>query len=105
MTTQAVLDQHRPTAYEPKGPSAPSEFDWAGLVALTVHPLKVDIVEALVWLDEPLSATELTLMVEGDYDLDNVIYHARSLVELGVLEDCKRRYVRGAHARLYVLAD
>ena len=97
--------QHRPIAYETEGASADSEFDWAGLVALTVHPLKVAIIEALVWLDEPLSATELALMGEGDYDLDMVIYHARSLVNLGLLQVTKRHYVRGSRARLYFLAE
>lgn len=94
---QDLLPRHRP-AIEATGTPG---FDWAGLVALTVHPLKVAIVEALLWLGEPLSAAELTEMGEGDYNIDNVIYHAGKLTTLGVLEFTETQRDREARGRFY----
>lgn len=34
----------------------PLPFDWAALVPLVVHPMRVTIIEALCWVGEPLSA-------------------------------------------------
>jgi hypothetical protein len=77
-------------------------FDWVALVALTLHPAKVAIIEALRWLDRPLSATELAaVLAEGDYNLDMVLYHARGLVKLGFLEIMHTRRVRGANEKFY----
>src|SRR5215218_4287063 len=39
-------------------------LDWAALVPRTVHPVKVSIIEAMEWIGEPVSATELTEMFE-----------------------------------------
>jgi hypothetical protein len=80
----------------------PPGFDWANLVALTVHPTKVAIVEALKCVGGPLSATELAeILKEGGHNLDMVIYHAGGLVKLGVLELAHIRRVRGARERFY----
>lgn len=77
-------------------------FDWGTLVAQTVHPAKVAIIEALHWAEEPLSATELTAMLEEDsLDFDKIHYHARGLVRLGALEIAHSRQVRGACERCY----
>lgn len=101
---QDLLPRYRPTIKQTETSLRLSEFDWASLVALTVHPLKVAIIEALLWVEEPLSATELTRMGEGDYNLDMVIYHTRGLVKMGVLEATDMRRVRGARERFYFFA-
>jgi len=54
-----------------------------------VHPLKVAIVEALLWIGEPLSAVQLGKVFRGVGDgfrESNVRYHVRHLAEVGVLE-------------------
>jgi hypothetical protein len=54
-----------------------------------VHPLKVAIVEALLWIGEPLSAVQFGRVFRGVGDgfrESNVRYHVRHLVEVGVLE-------------------
>jgi hypothetical protein len=81
-------------------------LDWTALVSLAVHPVKVAIVEAMEWLQEPVSASELTDMFEdpdGHY-LSIVSYHMGRLVEMGALEKTGHRPVRGARETFYFLA-
>jgi hypothetical protein len=77
-------------------------FDWATLVALTVHPLKVGIIEALRYLGHPLSANELTnVLADSHYSPDLISYHAGGLVKLGVLEVTETYRIRGAVGNYY----
>lgn len=81
-------------------------LDWTALVPLTVHPVQVAIIEALQWVEEPVSATELRDMFEepkGHY-LSLVSYHMGKLVELGAIEKISHRPVRGARETFYFLA-
>jgi hypothetical protein len=80
-------------------------LDWAALVPRTVHPVKVSIIEAMEWIGEPVSATELTEMFEeseGHY-LSLVSYHMGGLVDLGAVEKISHRAVRGARETFYFL--
>jgi Ribonuclease R winged-helix domain len=82
----------------------PPGFDWAPLVAKTVHPLKVAIVEALIWIDRPLSRAELAdVLVDAGYDLEAIRYHANGLTELGALKVAHTRQVRGGVEPFYSL--
>lgn len=76
-------------------------FDWSGLVSRIVHPIKVAIIEAIDWIDEPLSAAELTRLLTGEFDLSLVSYHVRSLAKSGVVRDVRHRQVRGAQETYY----
>lgn len=77
-------------------------FDWAALVPRVVHPAKVAIVEALIRIGRPLSATELRdLFNEPGYYLSLVSYHARELEKVGVIEEIGSRQVRGATEKFY----
>jgi hypothetical protein len=88
--------------HDEKGGSQP--FDWATLVAQTVHPAKVAIVEALCWVGRPLSATELAAMLEDkSYAFSKIHYHASVLVELGSLEVACSRQIRGACEYFYAI--
>lgn len=81
------------------------QFDWSGLVALTVHPVKVAIVEALLWIDEPLSAVQFREILDREYSVSPISYHLRSLATYGVLTEVSRRQVRGAIQKLYFFPD
>lgn len=51
--------------------------------------MKVAAVEALLWIREPLSATQLAKLLSGKgerFPEPTVRYHVRRLVKLGVLE-------------------
>lgn len=71
-------------------------FDWSSLVPRLVHPLKVSIVEALQWIGEPLSATDLAKLFDDDaVSLSHVSYHLVSLAKTGALTKVRQRQVRG----------
>jgi hypothetical protein len=80
-------------------------FDWAALVPHVVHPLKVAIIEALVWIGEPLSPAELERILDHQFGLSLVSYHVNKLVETGVLEPVGNRPVRGAMETFYFFAE
>jgi DNA-binding transcriptional ArsR family regulator len=80
-------------------------FDWDALVPRVLHPLKVAIVEALGWVGKPLSATDLTkLLDDDDFGLSHVSYHLLKLAEAGVIEVVRRRKVRGSVEKFYFFA-
>jgi len=77
-------------------------FDWEALVPLTIHPIKVMILEALEWIGQPLSASDLTKVFDDeDIYLSHVSYHLRKLGETGVLELRRTRPVRGSIEKFY----
>jgi Helix-turn-helix domain len=79
------------------GALSEEDFCWGSLVASTIHPVKVAIVEALLWVHAPLSASELAALFGcEDFNLDIVLYHLKGLTRLGVLEVTGTRRIRGA---------
>jgi hypothetical protein len=85
-----------------------SEMAEAALLAAVpqfLHPAKVAIIEALVWMDEPLSPTQLQAVLEGpQWDLSLMSYHVKQLAEKGVLECVRREQVRGAVQTFYAIS-
>lgn len=85
------------------GSDAPP-FDWEALVPRIVHPIKVAVIEALLWVEEPLSSSDLMkLFSREDMPLSNISYHVRGLVEIGVLRKVRHRQVRGSIETFYRL--
>lgn len=77
-------------------------FTWDALVPHIVHPLKVAIVEALRWIGEPLSASDLTKVIEDErYGLSHVSYHLLKLTRTGALEVVRSCPVRGSLEKFY----
>jgi hypothetical protein len=77
-------------------------FQWELLVPHIVHPLKVEIVEALHWIDTPLSASDLTKVLgHRKYDLSHVSYHMVTLAKTGALRVVRTRQVRGSTEKFY----
>jgi hypothetical protein len=77
-------------------------FAWDALVPHIVHPLKVLIVEAMQWIDEPLSASDLTKVIDDEkYGLSHVSYHTVRLASAGVIEVVRTRPVRGSLEKFY----
>lgn len=79
-------------------------FQWGLLVPMMVHPLKVAIIEAMDWIDVPLSAKDLDLLLDEEYGLPLVAYHLRKLADVGAIERVEQRAVRGALQTFYSLA-
>lgn len=78
-------------------------LDWSVLVPRLVHPTKVLILEAMLWIDRPLSASELNEVFEGKPDMSSISHHVRSLAGAGVLSCVGKHRVRGAWKRTYDL--
>jgi hypothetical protein len=68
------------------GESTRVAFGWDMLVPHVVHPTKVIIIEAVNWIDRPVSATELEKLASGTPDLSAFSFHLKTLAELGVVE-------------------
>jgi hypothetical protein len=78
-------------------------FEWEMLVPHLVHPLKVAIVEAMSWIEEPISARDLDLLFGEEFGVSLVAYHVRILADYGALEKVGEQAVRGALQTFYVL--
>lgn len=80
-------------------------FDWGALVPLVVHPLKVTAIEAIEWIGVPLSASDLSKVIDEDkHRVSHVSYHLNRLAALGVLKVVRRRQVRGSVEKFYFFA-
>lgn len=76
-------------------------MDWDALVARFIHPTKLWIIEAMLWIDEPLSASELEQVFAGEAGYPALSYHLRALVAQDVIEEVGARPVRGAVERFF----
>ena len=79
-------------------------FSWDTLVPHLVHPAKVAIIEALQWIEVPLSPKELDLIFDEEFGVSLVSYHVRTLMDVGVVERVRQEAVRGALQSFYTLA-
>jgi len=79
-------------------------FDWGDLVPHLIHPLKVAIIEALEWVEVPLSPRDLDRLFYEQFGVSGVAYHMRTLARAGVVEKVRRRPVRGAVETFYALS-
>jgi hypothetical protein len=77
---------------------------WQACAPRAPHPVKVAIIEAHLWMGQPLSAKELEGMFDyGPYYLSMVSYHCKKLAEIGVLKLWEKRPIRGVVENLFVL--
>jgi len=81
----------------------PHPFSWDSLVPHLIHPVKVAIIEALQWIEVPLSPKELDLIFEKEFGVSLVSYHMRTLMDVGVVERVRQEPVRGAVQSFYTL--
>ena len=84
--------------------SAPESFNWDALIPISVHPVKVAIIEALEWIAVPLSPRELDRIFDEEFGVSLVSYHMRTLADVGVVERVRQQAVRGAVQTFYTLA-
>jgi hypothetical protein len=77
---------------------------WAMLAAHLLHPFQVQIIEAMAWIDRPLSASELVLVFHREQRLSAIAYHVRRLDSIGALKPAGQRHPqRGSEEKLYRL--
>lgn len=80
-------------------------LDWGALVPSFVHPTKVWIIEAMDWINRPLSATELEKVFGGKLSQSVLSYHVTSLAKAGVIRLVRREPVRGTWENRYFFTD
>jgi hypothetical protein len=76
---------------------------WFLLIANAVHPVKIAIVEAFLWIGLPLSKVELTRLFGNrqQFYVSLVTYHVDGLKRCGILEVVTTREIRGATETYY----
>jgi hypothetical protein len=78
--------------------------DWDRLLVSLLHPTQFQIIEAMHWIGQPISASQLVHVLDRDrHDVSALSYHLRRLGELKVAELVSVRSLRGAKERLYEL--
>ena len=103
---RAVLE-HRALTELSRALGNPTEpgttVDWDGLLAHLLHPTQCQIIEAMHWIDRPVSASQLVEVLDRK-DLSAVSYHLRRLRILKIARLRSVRRIRGAKERFYTLA-
>ncbi len=69
---------------------------WATLPEKVQHPVRVPVVEALRWIQEPLSAIALVDVLDGFLSMWEAAHHLRVLEALDVVEPAPVDADRGA---------
>lgn len=72
---------------------------WADVIRWRVHPAQVFIIEALSWIERPLSATELNALRGGNAGIHSFSYHLSQLAKSGIVERVARLRVREYQGR------
>jgi hypothetical protein len=86
-----------PPAFASKPQVVAGSYVWAALASRLLHPVKLVILEALLWVEEPMSATGLAAMLEDpDYYHGLLSYHVAEMAKTGVVVLAGSRTVRGA---------
>ncbi len=79
----------------------PDQF-WGTLGACLLHPIQVQILEAMLWIDRPMSASALVKVFSEELRLSTVAYHVRRLDKLRALRTVDERTPkRGSPEKLY----
>jgi DNA-binding transcriptional ArsR family regulator len=83
--------------------SGAAAVNWDGLLTNLLHPTQFQIIEAMDWIDRPVSASQLVRVFDRDpQDLSTLSYHLRRLATLKIVRLDSIRRVRGAKERLYI---
>lgn len=88
-----------PVALPDSRPLSRTTTDWQVLVPRLIHSTKVLIIEAMLWIERPLSATELAKMTNGAIAISSFSYHLdrlRDAEALEVVTKLKARKSQGA---------
>jgi hypothetical protein len=80
-------------------------LDWGALVPRLVYPTKVLIIEAMDWIGQPLSATELEKIFGRRLSQSVLSYHLVSLAKAGALKLDSKQQVRGAWENRYYFTE
>jgi repressor of nif and glnA expression len=80
-------------------------FDWDALIPHAINLTKVLIIEAMQWIERPLSASDLERVFDRRVGLSAVSYHLKSLGKRQAVRRVRKRQVRGAVESHYFFTD
>lgn len=63
---------------------------WTTLAARVLHPVQVEIIEAMRWIDQPLSAVDLSEIVSPTFPRPHFVHHLRRLTRMRAIELAER---------------
>ncbi len=81
------------------------DLDWDALLCAFIHPTKIWIIEALRYIDLPLSATQLERVFDGITGHKSFSYHLIALAKRGCVYEMGGRKVRGAEEKFFTFTD
>jgi hypothetical protein len=79
------------------------ELDWGALAGRVLHPTQMAVVEAMLWVERPVSPVQLMHLLGSGTRLPSVAYHVRRLSNLGVVKQTNTRQVRGTVEHFFSL--
>jgi hypothetical protein len=82
----------------------PTEARWSEAFYSLLHPAQIAILEAFLWIEQPLSPTLLARSF-GNWQFNTLSYHVRRLAQAGVLVWRFSEPRRGAAEHFYELAS
>jgi hypothetical protein len=74
---------------------------WEKALAQLLHPTQLLIVEAISQIEEPISASVMVRISDGQIKLASYDYHCKRLVELGLLKPAGKAKRRGVYEKFY----
>jgi len=77
------------------------QFDWGAVVPYLVHEMKVATVEALLWIDKPLSVADFARLFDEKFNKPLITRHLEKLVEADALVVTREQRTRGLAEKLY----
>ncbi|HMI82264.1 MAG TPA: helix-turn-helix domain-containing protein [Solirubrobacterales bacterium] len=78
---------------------------WSSLVPHLIHPVKLVILEALLYMEQELAASQISSLVgEHEYSTAVISYHLKVMAKAGVIELVESKKVRGSEMHLFDLA-
>lgn len=86
------------------GEAGDEPIRWDVFVSRLLHPVQLSMIEALLWIELPISPADLAQMYGGEYSNSNTGYHVKVLVKHHVLKLVDTEQVRGATRHLYILS-
>lgn len=74
---------------------------WEKALVHLLHPTQLLIIEAISRIEEPISASVMVRISDGQIELASYDYHCKRLVELGLLKPAGKAKRRGTYERFY----
>jgi DNA-binding transcriptional ArsR family regulator len=97
--SQMRVHSHTGTVTAADGRAGESHIDWSLLASLFIHSTKISIIEAMHWIGQPVSASDLEKVFGGTVVVSSLSYHLKSLADSGIVTALEKRKGRAGPAK------